>query len=201
MSNWTLFSNHGHVLVCLARDSGARLRDVAAAVGITERAVQKIVRDLQQGDMIEVSKKGRRNQYRIHTKAGMRHELEAGSTVGGLIEFVNAKHEASTSVKRLVVEKQQVTHKTEQPRTSHNPDKKRAEPTQPARIETVEKSTKPAHNEVIEASTELAPPPSTKPAADVQQEVSQSGKPENKDKSTKAAKAKSEIEKQQGSLF
>ena len=43
MSNWTLFSNHGHVLVCLSRDSEVRLRDVAADVGITERAVQKIV--------------------------------------------------------------------------------------------------------------------------------------------------------------
>ncbi|NNL00312.1 MAG: winged helix-turn-helix domain-containing protein, partial [Xanthomonadales bacterium] len=56
MSNWTLFSNHGHVLVCLARDPGARLRDVATAVGITERAVQKIVRDLQDGGMVSVTK-------------------------------------------------------------------------------------------------------------------------------------------------
>ena len=58
MSNWTIYSNHGHVLVCLARDSDARLRDVAADVGLTERAVQKIVRDLQEGGMISVSKHG-----------------------------------------------------------------------------------------------------------------------------------------------
>ena len=45
--NWTFLSNHAHVLVCLASDPDARLRDVAARVGITERAVQKIVGDLE----------------------------------------------------------------------------------------------------------------------------------------------------------
>ncbi len=89
MSNWTLFSNHGHVLVCLARDPQARLRDVAADVGITERAVQKIVRDLQDGDMISVTKNGRRNCYRIHKKQNLRHKLEAGCKLNDLLKFVN----------------------------------------------------------------------------------------------------------------
>lgn len=89
MSNWTLFSNHGHVLVCLARDSEARLRDVAASVGITERAVQKIVRDLQDGGMVSVTKNGRRNSYRIHKKQTLRHDLEANCTLGNLIKLVN----------------------------------------------------------------------------------------------------------------
>lgn len=88
MSNWTLFSNHGHVLVCLASDSQARLRDVAADVGITERAVQKIVRDLQTSGMISVSKHGRRNRYRIHHKKALRHELEAHCTLGDLLKLV-----------------------------------------------------------------------------------------------------------------
>ncbi len=88
MSNWTLFSNHGHVLVCLAGDSEARLRDVAADVGITERAVQKIVRDLQSGGMISVTKHGRRNRYRIHHKKNLRHELEAHCTLGKLVKLV-----------------------------------------------------------------------------------------------------------------
>jgi hypothetical protein len=89
MSNWTLFSNHGHVLVCLARDPEARLRDVAADVGITERAVQKIVRDLQDGSMISVTKSGRRNCYRIHKKQTLRHKLEAGCNLKDLIKVVN----------------------------------------------------------------------------------------------------------------
>jgi predicted transcriptional regulator len=89
MSNWTLFSNHGHVLFCLARNPEARLRDVAADVGITERAVQKIVRDLQDGDMISVTKNGRRNSYRIDAKISLRHELEAACTLKDLIKVVN----------------------------------------------------------------------------------------------------------------
>ena len=100
MSNWTLFSNHGHVLVCLARDTEARLRDVAADVGITERAVQKIVRDLQDGGMISVSKHGRRNRYRIHRKVTMRHELEAHCTLGDLTRFVLTGDEAGQTQQR-----------------------------------------------------------------------------------------------------
>jgi len=91
MGNWTLFSNHGHVLVCLARDSEARLRDVAASVGITERAVQKIVRDLQDGGMVSVTKNGRRNSYRIHKKQTLRHDLEANCTLGNLVKLVNKR--------------------------------------------------------------------------------------------------------------
>ena len=88
MSNWTLFSNHGHVLVCLARNSESRLRDVAADVGITERAVQKIVRDLQLNGMISVTKQGRRNRYRIHRNQTLRHDLESHCTLGELVKFV-----------------------------------------------------------------------------------------------------------------
>ena len=98
MGNWTLFSNHGHVLVCLARDSDARLRDVAASVGITERAVQKIVRDLQDGGMVSVTKNGRRNCYRIHKKQTLRHDLEANCTLGGLVKFVNKQPKAHQSM-------------------------------------------------------------------------------------------------------
>ena len=89
MSNWTLFSNHGHVLVCLARDSESRLRDVAVDVGITERAVQKIVRDLQDSGMVSVTKHGRRNRYQINNRQSLRHDLEANCTLGGLIDFIN----------------------------------------------------------------------------------------------------------------
>ena len=91
MSNWTIFSNHGHVLFCIARNSEARLRDVAADVGLTERAVQKIVRDLQACGMISVSKHGRRNHYRIDNSKSLRHDLEAHCTLGALIDLVDSK--------------------------------------------------------------------------------------------------------------
>jgi DNA-binding IscR family transcriptional regulator len=102
MSNWTIFSNHGHVLVCLARDSEARLRDVALDVGITERAVQKIVRDLQDGDIISVTKSGRRNRYRIHDKESLRHDLEANCTVRDLMRTVNKNPRIVASIATAV---------------------------------------------------------------------------------------------------
>lgn len=89
MSKWTLFSNHGHVLVVLSRDPDARLRDVAQIVGITERAVQKIVRDLQDGGLVSVTKHGRRNRYRLRPNQPLRHTLEAHCTIGELLDMVN----------------------------------------------------------------------------------------------------------------
>lgn len=103
MSNWTLLSNHGHVLVCLSRDPEARLRDVAADVGITERAVQKIVRDLQDGGMISVTKSGRRNSYRVHKKQTLRHHLEADCTLRDLIGVINRAPESVTPDARTAV--------------------------------------------------------------------------------------------------
>ena len=100
MGDWTLFSNHGHVLVCLARKNDARLRDVAVQVGITERAVQKIVKDLQEAGFIEVRKQGRCNRYRINRRKSLRHALESHCTVGKLLNLIAPPGRAG----RLVVE-------------------------------------------------------------------------------------------------
>jgi DNA-binding IscR family transcriptional regulator len=88
MGDWTFFSNYGHVLVCLARNADARLRDVAVEVGITERAVQKIVRDLQDAGYLVVTKQGRCNRYRINRRKTLRHDLESHVTVGKLLRLV-----------------------------------------------------------------------------------------------------------------
>ena len=88
MGDWTFFSNYGHVLVCLSRNREARLRDVATAVGITERAVQKIVRDLQNEGFLTVTKQGRCNRYRINRRKSLRHDLESHCTVGKLLTLV-----------------------------------------------------------------------------------------------------------------
>jgi Mn-dependent DtxR family transcriptional regulator len=88
MSDWTFFSNYGHVLVCLARKGDVRLRDVALEVGITERAVQKIVRDLQDAGYLTVAKQGRCNRYRINKRKALRHSLESHRTVGKLLALV-----------------------------------------------------------------------------------------------------------------
>ena len=90
-AGWTFLSNHAHVLVCLARDPGARMRDVAAAVGITERAVQRIVADLVAGGVLTKRRQGRRNEYEINRRAPLRHALEAHADVGTLLQLVRAR--------------------------------------------------------------------------------------------------------------
>jgi hypothetical protein len=85
---WTFLSNHGHVLVCLALDPTLRLRDVASRVGITERAVQKIVGDLADAGVLQRVRNGRRNEYRLQLDQPLRHALEAHRTVGSLVGLI-----------------------------------------------------------------------------------------------------------------
>ena len=87
-AGWTFLTNHGHVLVCLARDPDARLRDVAALVGITERAVQQIVADLERDGYVVKQKLGRRNHYRIRRAGRFRHPVESRLRVGEFIDLV-----------------------------------------------------------------------------------------------------------------
>ncbi|HSQ69980.1 MAG TPA: winged helix-turn-helix domain-containing protein [Steroidobacteraceae bacterium] len=86
--HWTFLSNHGHVLVCLAREPDSRLRDVASRVGITERAVQKILGDLEAAGIVHRERRGRRNRYRLDAGQPLRHPLEAHCSVGSLLEMV-----------------------------------------------------------------------------------------------------------------
>jgi len=86
--HWTFLSNHAHVLVCLARDPDTRLRDVAVEVGITERAVQGIVRDLEAAGIIVRERLGRRNTYRMCLDVPLRHPLEAHCSVRALLSMV-----------------------------------------------------------------------------------------------------------------
>lgn len=89
-TEWTFLSNHGHVLVSLAQDPHARMRDVAEVVGITERAVQQIVRDLVVQGYLRKEKVGRRNHYEVDRRAHFRHELEAGVTLGEFLDLVGS---------------------------------------------------------------------------------------------------------------
>jgi len=87
-AEWTFLTNHSHVLICLARDPQTRLRDVAEQVGITERAVQKIVQDLESAGVVERQRHGRRNHYRIHADRPLRHPVEAHCQVSDLLAMV-----------------------------------------------------------------------------------------------------------------
>lgn len=84
-TGWTFLSNHAHVLLCLARDPDARMRDVAAQVGITERAAMRIVAHLERIGAVSRVKHGRRNHYEINESVPLRHPLVSHKTVGALI--------------------------------------------------------------------------------------------------------------------
>ena len=87
--SWTFLSNYAHVLVCLNNDPVSRLRDIAQQVGITERAVQRIISELEQADIITRIRDGRRNRYELHLDHPLRHPLEAHRNIGDLLALVN----------------------------------------------------------------------------------------------------------------
>lgn len=93
---WTFLSNHAHVLLLIARDPEVKLRDVALRVGITERAVQRIVADLEAADYLERKRNGRRNHYRIHLEVPLRHPIEAHTEIGALLNLILNQNGAVT---------------------------------------------------------------------------------------------------------
>jgi hypothetical protein len=95
---WTYLTNHGHVLVCLATDPQVRLRDVAAVIGITERAVQQIVGDLERAGVIVRLRVGRRNHYLVCREKRFRHPVEARVTVGDLVDIVQVSSQCPRRV-------------------------------------------------------------------------------------------------------
>ena len=82
---WTFLTNHAHVLLAIARDPTTRLRDVADAVGITERAAQAIVADLEAAGYLHRERIGRRNEYTVNPRGRFRHPAEADHSIGDLL--------------------------------------------------------------------------------------------------------------------
>lgn len=87
-SQWTFFSNHGHILLALAEDPNARLRDLADRVGITERAVHRLLAEMEEAGVISRRRDGRRNTYSIRRSARLRHPIESHCCVGDLIDLI-----------------------------------------------------------------------------------------------------------------
>ena len=90
VKTWTFLTNHAHVLLAIARDPTARLRDVAEGVGITERAAQAIVADLEAAGYVQRERVGRRNQYTVDPAGRFRHPAEADHSIGELIDLFTA---------------------------------------------------------------------------------------------------------------
>ena len=96
---WTFLTNHAHVLLCIANDREARIRDIAEQVGITERAAHRIVSDLIDEGYLSATRVGRRNSYEIHPTVRMRHPLLREHEIAELVSLLgnNAEdHNATT---------------------------------------------------------------------------------------------------------
>ncbi len=76
MADWKFITNHAQVLLCIAHDPEIRLREIAEACGITERAAHRIVADLEEAGYISRERIGRRNRYEFHPEVAMRHPAD-----------------------------------------------------------------------------------------------------------------------------
>jgi DNA-binding IclR family transcriptional regulator len=94
---WDFLTNHGHVLICIAHDPGIRLRDLADAVGITERAAHRIVSELVEAGYVLRKRDGRRNRYEVKPEQPFRHPLFRARQVGELIQVLRPSLEGKTS--------------------------------------------------------------------------------------------------------
>jgi len=88
---WTFLTNHTHVLVCIAQDPDIVMREIAVRVGITERAVQRIVAELVEAGYLVREKDGRRNRYLIRSYLPLRHPLEAHCGLNALLALLVAR--------------------------------------------------------------------------------------------------------------
>ena len=88
-ASWTFLTNYTHVLLCLYRQPDHRLRDVAVAVGITERMVQRIVAELVETGYLHIEKEGRCNRYTVNSELRLRHSLEMQHTIGELLSLLS----------------------------------------------------------------------------------------------------------------
>lgn len=83
---WDFLTNHAHVLLCVSADSGIRLRDIAAAVGVTERSAHKVLSELVEDGYVLRERRGRRNRYKVKPEQPLRHPLVREREVGELLE-------------------------------------------------------------------------------------------------------------------
>lgn len=90
---WTFLTNHGHVLLCLARSPSIRMREIAEQVGITERAVQRIIADLREDNCVVQHRQGRCNVYEINCEHPLRHALESHKSIADLTRLVTSRDE------------------------------------------------------------------------------------------------------------
>ena len=87
MAHWTFLTNHAQVLLCVARNERLTAKEIAGAVGITERAVQRLLDDLEEGGYISRFRDGRNNRYEIHPELPLRHPAQGGYAIRDLLDL------------------------------------------------------------------------------------------------------------------
>ncbi|WP_107118578.1 MarR family transcriptional regulator [Streptomyces cellostaticus] len=87
-TGWTFLTSHARVLASIADNHDARIRDIAARCRLTERAVQKIISDLERDGYLSHTRRGRVNSYEIDPSRVLRHPAEAGLTVASLLSML-----------------------------------------------------------------------------------------------------------------
>ena len=88
MANWSFLTSHARVLMCIAHDPGARLRDIAAGLGITERSAYGIVTELAEAGYVVKQKDGRRNRYQIQAHLPLPEPTSQERTVGEILALL-----------------------------------------------------------------------------------------------------------------
>lgn len=95
MSQWNFFTNYGHIIFLLSKNSKITVREIAEEVGITQRMVLKIIHDLVEDGFVKVKKEGRNNSYKIVGRKKLRHRIEKNCRIDELIEVISSKNKDS----------------------------------------------------------------------------------------------------------
>ncbi|SHM09166.1 helix-turn-helix transcriptional regulator [Actinacidiphila paucisporea] len=96
-TGWTFLTNHARVLAAIARDPDIRVRDIAGHCMLTERAVQKIIADLESDGYLTHTRNGRTNSYEIPDGTSLRHPADAGPTVAALLALLSLEPDGKPS--------------------------------------------------------------------------------------------------------
>ncbi len=96
MAEWNFLSNHGRALLCIARDPGVRLRDIAGTLGITERRAYDLVTDLSEAGYVIKEREGRRNRYQIQEHLPLPEDPGENQAIGEVLALLTASHGTPT---------------------------------------------------------------------------------------------------------
>ena len=100
MPGWKFLTNHALVLCLVAQQPRITAREIAALVGITEKATRNIINDLEADGYVDKKKEGRRVRYRIDPEMPLRHEMQQEKPIGDLLEVLGWKPRKSKKKKQ-----------------------------------------------------------------------------------------------------